>query len=104
MLASGRHLYVFFCCQQAVEKMLKALVVTRLNEFPPRIHNLVRLAEAAGVQVTEERTAWLRRLAGYYILTRYPEERGDVPEVTDRESREILRETKDVIAWLRSMM
>lgn len=35
MLASGRYLYVLFCCQQAVEKTLKALIVHRTGEFPP---------------------------------------------------------------------
>ncbi|MEW6185460.1 MAG: HEPN domain-containing protein [Thermodesulfobacteriota bacterium] len=34
MMESGRYLYVLFCCQQAVEKMLKALIAQRTNEFP----------------------------------------------------------------------
>lgn len=45
MLSSGRYLYVVFCCQQAVEKALKALIVVRTGEMPPRLHNLPRLAE-----------------------------------------------------------
>jgi len=34
MLASERCLYVLFCCRQAVEKALKALIVERSREFP----------------------------------------------------------------------
>jgi HEPN domain-containing protein len=49
MLASGRYLYVMFCCQQASEKALKAVIVRKTGTLPPRTHNLLRLAEAAGV-------------------------------------------------------
>lgn len=45
MLSSGRYLYVVFCGQQAVEKALKALIVERTGEMPPRLHNLPKLAE-----------------------------------------------------------
>jgi len=48
MFKAGRYLYVLFCCQQAVEKALKAVVVLRTRELPPRVHKLVRLAEVAG--------------------------------------------------------
>ena len=50
MLDSGRYLYVLFCCQQAVEKMLKALIAKRTRELPPRLHNLIRLAEVAALR------------------------------------------------------
>ena len=47
MLDAGRYLYVLFCCQQAVEKMLKALIAKRTKALPPRLHNLMRLADVA---------------------------------------------------------
>ena len=40
MLAAGRYLYVPFCCQQALEKHLKGLIVERCGMFPPRTHDL----------------------------------------------------------------
>ena len=55
MLTSGRYLYVLFCSQQAVEKRLKAIIVERTEAFPPRTHDLVKLAQAAGVQLPEKR-------------------------------------------------
>lgn len=47
MLASGRYLYVVFCCQQAVEKALKAVIVRKTGALPPRVHNLLRLADSS---------------------------------------------------------
>ena len=74
MFNSGRHLYVLFCCQQAVEKALKSLISQRIKEFPPRIHQLIRLSEIAGLEMDESRIEFLRELSSYYIQSRYPEE------------------------------
>jgi vacuolar-type H+-ATPase subunit F/Vma7 len=35
MLESKRYLGVLFCCRQAVEKMLKAIIAKRSQELPP---------------------------------------------------------------------
>jgi HEPN domain-containing protein len=74
MLRSRRYLYVLFMCQQSLEKLLKAHVAARTGEFPPRIHNLMRLEEAAGLHCTPDEKALLERLSLYYIQTRYPPE------------------------------
>ena len=102
---SGRYLYVAFCCQQAVEKMLKAIVVKKTGAFPPRLHNLLRLAEIAGVALEQEREAFIGELSGYYIQTRYPEEIESLSRgLTQSISEEILTKTEEVIEWLHSML
>jgi len=104
MFNSGRYLYVLFCCQQAVEKMLKAVIVKRTKEFPPRIHILIRLAEAASLDLSEDRTLFFRELSNYYIQTRYPEEIPVMQEkITEMQARQILVQTEETIQWLRSM-
>ena len=62
MFDTGRYLYVLFCCQQAVEKMLKALIAQRTRDLPPRLHNLMRLAEVAALTVPEDTAHLFRRL------------------------------------------
>ena len=49
MLDTARHLYVAYMCQQAVEKLLKAIIAQQNKENLP-IHNLNRLAEIARVR------------------------------------------------------
>lgn len=101
MFGSGRYLYVLFCCQQAVEKMLKARIAALSGELPPRIHHLVRLAELAGVTPTEERSDFLRELSAYYIQARYPDEISDLASrVRQEEARRVLEQTAEVLAWL----
>jgi HEPN domain-containing protein len=78
MFKAGRYLYVLFCCQQAVEKMLKSIVAQRTRELPPRTHKLSRLAELAGPELDERQIDFLRELSAYYIPTRYPEDVADI--------------------------
>ncbi len=74
MLRAGKYLYVLFCCQQAVEKRLKAVVISITGEFPPKTHDLIRLIELAKIGLTDRQRLFLRKLTVYYIETRYPEE------------------------------
>jgi HEPN domain-containing protein len=74
MLDSARFLYVLFCCQQAVEKMLKGVIAARTGEFPPRLHNLMQLAKLAGLEPDARRARLMRELSEYYVQSRYPEQ------------------------------
>lgn len=101
MLAAGRYLYVLFCCQQAVEKALKSVVAARTGEMPPRLHNLMTLAEKAQIQPNEAQAEWLRRLTNYYIRSRYPEESRKLSTgATNDLATEALRETEALMQWL----
>jgi HEPN domain-containing protein len=62
MLAGRRYLYVLFTCQQAIEKMLKALVVKNTGSFPPKIHDLVKLLTIAGIEALTKKRNFLPSL------------------------------------------
>jgi len=105
MMNSGRYLYVLFCCQQTVEKMLKALIVKQSNEFPPRIHALIRLAEAAALELSDEHAQLLRELSNYYIQTRYPEGiTALASRISESQARLIFDQTEEIVQWLLSMI
>ena len=62
-----------FHCQQAVEKILKALLVA-VGISPPRIHDIDALVARAGPafpELTNEVTA-IPDLTSWYVLSRYP--------------------------------
>jgi HEPN domain-containing protein len=104
MLTSGRYLYVLFCCQQSVEKALKSLIVERTGALPPRIHNLVRLADVAGIEVPIPASRFLKELSAYYIQSRYPEEiEAAASAVTRSIAAETLKKTEETTQWLFSM-
>lgn len=89
LLGSRRYLYVLFMCQQSLEKLLKAHVTAGTAKFPPRIHNLVRLAELAALNLEERERGLLERLSLYYIQSRYPP---DIQNLTKKVSRSLALE------------
>ena len=105
MFKAGRYLYVLFCCQQAVEKALKAVIVRRTGELPPRVHNLLRLAEVAGIESDAEQARFLGELSGYYIQSRYPEEiKAAGPTITEELAQEVLGKTEQMVKWVLSTL
>lgn len=105
MLDAGRFLYVLFCCQQAIEKALKAIIVERTDEFPPRIHSLPRLAQSCGLDLTAEVEDLFAALSAFYIQTRYPEEiQSAGAEITREKAQTVLGKTEETVQWLFSML
>ena len=72
MLDTRRYLYLACMCQQAVEKLLKAIIAQHGKENLP-IHNLNRLAELAELigELEEEQIDLLAELTAYNIVARY---------------------------------
>jgi len=103
MLRSGRYLYVLFCCQQAIEKALKSLIVKKTGELPPRLHDLMKLAKAADIKPADLQIVFLRELSAYYIQSRYPEEIEDMSQQTTRTiASDALKKTEELLQWLKS--
>ena len=88
MLDAGRYLYVAYMCQQAIEKLLKAIIAQHGKENLP-IHNLNRLVESAELsgELTGERIDLLAELTAYNIEARY----GDY--------KESLSEAEKLASW-----
>ena len=102
MLETGRYLYVLFACQQAIEKTLKGLVTARTKRFPPRLHNLVKLAGISGIALAEEDKLFLEKVSYYYLETRYPEEVIKINKQINRKlAKSYLDKTKGILKWLR---
>jgi HEPN domain-containing protein len=99
MLVARRFDYVLFCCQQALEKALRALFALRTGELPPRLHSLTRLADVAGVKLPEETAAFFRLLTGYYVESRYPDDPA-AEGVDQAVAAKILSDTEQVFQWL----
>lgn len=103
MFKAGRYLYVLFTCQQAVEKILKALVVQNTEKLPPRIHDLVKLSDFAKIELPEDKAEFLAKLNFYYLETRYPEQVVDLSKDIKKETAGIyLSKTEGVLNWLKT--
>jgi HEPN domain-containing protein len=102
MLDTGRYLYVGYMCQQAVEKLLKALIAHQNKENLP-IHNLNRLAEVAeiGDQLSPEQITFLAELTPFCIEARYGDFKESLSEIINREKAEVIyQKTHEIFEWL----
>lgn len=105
MLKSKRFLYVVFMCQQAVEKILKAVYIQCKGELPPRTHNLLYLADVLEINLREKELMLLSRLNQFYLGSRYPGERLNLAMSLDKNrARGILEQTKEVWKCLEQLL
>jgi len=103
MLSSGRFLYVLFTCQQALEKTLKASIIESTGKFPPRIHDLLKLARLAKLDVSTEQAETLSRLSFYYLETRYPEQLSNISiDINKETAGDYLVQSQELLKWLKN--
>lgn len=49
LFSKDKYLHAGYFLQQSIEKLLKAYFQLTKNDFPPKTHNLVYLAEVTGI-------------------------------------------------------
>jgi len=94
LVEDGKVRHGLFFAHLALEKALKALVCRQTQDIPPRIHNLVRLGELAGLK-PNDRQADLNQFS---IEGRYPEFRRTAPN--QAEAADYLARSEEVLTWL----
>ncbi len=87
-----------YFCQQAVEKLLRALLVEQ-DRDPPRIHDLVELADLARIALSHDQRLFLTRLSDHAVRSRYPG-----AEYGETHVRSLVRETQEFYIWLRNKL
>ena len=102
--ALERELYspCMFHCQQALEKLLKAIWVEKASAgVPPRKHDLVELAQEVDLELSQEWIDFLADLYGQYNPSRY----GDVAVAYSRDEGEnYYQRTSELFGWLRQQL
>ena len=105
MFDGGRYFYCIFMCHLSIEKALKGLYRSKVKSDPPKIHNLLYLAQK--VQLTlppavQEVVFLLNRVS---VPTRYPEELRSMSGLYgQRKTETILTESRRVVAWLKTQL
>jgi HEPN domain-containing protein len=89
-----------------VEKTLKAyFIYSNDNKIPPKTHNLLKLAEAANLSLTEEQKLFLDEVNDFNLEVRYPEYRREFYKLCTKEFTEnYFTKMKDFSRWLTSQI
>lgn len=103
LIEKGDFSFALFFGHLAVEKMLKGLHAVRQNQHAPPIHNLLRLAKAAGLEPDEAQTEILIRITAFNIEARYPDPKREFRrKCTPEYAAEQMAAIREVLAWLKS--
>lgn len=78
MFVSKRYSWSLFIGHLMIEKLLKAYFVKVKSDYPPFIHNLLRLAEKADLELTDDKREQLATITAFNI-----NDRKATPEYTE---------------------
>lgn len=89
-----------------LEKILKAIFVDRNdNKVPPKVHNLVRLAELSMIELGEDQKFYLDQITDFNIQIRYPDYKLEFYKRCNTEyTKEYFAKIKEFYAWFSSLL
>ncbi len=101
----GDYSYALFFGHLAIEKILKALYVSKRDEHAPHIHNLVRLAELSAIPLTENHKDNLVKITAFNLESRYPDEKRSFRKKCTKDfTQGELSLIKETFQWLREIV
>lgn len=71
MFESKKFNWALFVGHLMIEKLLKALFVKTNTDYPPFIHNLLRLAEKCDLELNDDKRLFLVTVTAFNINARY---------------------------------
>ena len=102
MFNGGRYFYTIFMCHLAVEKALKGLYQFKLEQIPPKTHNLVYLLDKIGIMPDEKTGKFMVKLNGANIVTRYPDNLETLQKNYTKEITSVfLENTRKTLEWIK---
>lgn len=94
------YLLVLWHCHQAIEKILKAIIVGQGKDLL-KIHDLPRLAQLTGISFFKKHLQLTDRLNKFYLRSRYPDLiSAPLSHPEKNETSTMLQETEKLFLWL----
>lgn len=89
-----------FHCQQAVEKLLKAIIVLQTQKRPPHTHDLrALLTNITDLAISREIAQTVSQVDAYYLGTRYPLDVVDPTIFTRPLAESAVRDMDVIFTW-----
>lgn len=105
LFQSGEYHWALFIGHLVLEKLLKALYVKTTEQDPPRIHDLVRLAEKCNLSMDDEVLSKLELMTRFNLNVRYPDYQQELYKICTKEfSRDVLKSMDEVRLWLQTLI
>lgn len=92
-------------CHQAIEKILKTVIIAKKNE-PKRVHNLIYLLEESKLDISEENRKYIEELSPHYQPSRYPDipYKGPILKYNKKTAEYHLDKTMEIFLWIEKQL
>lgn len=105
MFNSGRFSWSLFIGHLSVEKLLKAYYVKNKSDYPPFIHNLLRLAEKSDLDLTDDTRKQFAAITAFNINTRYDDYKMSFKKQCTLEfTSEWIQIIKELRQWMKKLI
>jgi HEPN domain-containing protein len=98
LVRDGSVRHGLFFMHLALEKLLKAHYCNNKKDQPPKIHNLLQIAELAGIDLDVNQKDMLSIMNRFCTECRYPTEFAIVPN--DEDTKRYLENAGEIFQWL----
>ncbi|GHT33052.1 hypothetical protein FACS189434_06290 [Bacteroidia bacterium] len=97
--------WALFMGHIAIEKLLKAYYVKKNNQHAPFTHNLYRLAELGGLEMSEEQAEWLFKITTFNLNARYDDYKKEFYALcTPNFAKEWIDKIKTLQQWIKQTL
>jgi HEPN domain-containing protein len=105
MFDSKRYSWSLFIGHLMIEKLLKAYYVKVKSDYPPFIHNLLRLAEKADLELTDDKEEQLVTITAFNINARYDNYKMSFKKQCTLEfTSEWIDKLKELRLWIKTLI
>jgi len=95
----SRYSLAVYCCHQALEKILKAIIVEKADIIPPKSHNLDSLARETMLSFPDTWNEDLAEITRFFWRVRYP----DLQQASLSSKEKVqttIDKTKEIFLWI----
>jgi HEPN domain-containing protein len=101
LFAERHFVWSLFLGHLVIEKLLKAFHAKHSDSVPPRIHNLLKLAEDISLDLSVEQRTFLDEVTAFNIRARYPDFKDRFFHTATREfSEAYIGQIREFRKWL----
>lgn len=105
MFDSKRYNWSLFIGHLMIEKLLKAYYVKVKSDYPPFIHNLLRLAEKANLELTNHQKEQLLTITAFNINARYDDYKMSFKNLCTPEfTAKWINRLKEIRRWIKALI
>jgi HEPN domain-containing protein len=102
LFKAGHYHWALFIGHLVIEKLLKAIFVIKKNKTPVFAHDLVRIADIIGLELTDEKKDLLDTISSFNITARYDDYKRSFYKKCTKEYASLwIKNIKEIRKWLR---